>query len=478
MPDRLAHPAHLALASLAQLELDHVGATRARPAPAPSARRRARRRRAARASAAGRTGARRHARAVGLRAPRGAGAAAGSRARRRWSAGSGRCVSASSRPTGYSRRGSAIKRDDRRAAVRVAHGRDDPGGLVQRVDDARLDPGDDAAVELDALARRSRAPDRARARRRRVRGPSARSPSRRGARRRRRGRDTWRGASLRRAIGLRWTARCCTQTLAAAASRPTARRQVWAWLARGAGRYAEMTDLPATLRAALEQDVPLSTLALEREAHASDGTVKALLRTARGAPVEAVLMRYRDGRRSVCLSSQSGCPLTCTFCATGRMRFAGNLSADEILDQALHFRRRWPVDHAVFMGMGEPMMNLDAVLAACDAAARPRHQPAAAPRSRRSAGFPGIERLTASGMLDAPRALAARARGRAAQRADAGQRALPAGRRARRVPRPLRRPAAHRVHRVRDARRRQRPLRAGARARARCSLRARRSRST
>ena len=78
-------------------------------------------------------------------------------------------------------------------------------------------------------------------------------------------------------------------------------------------------------------------------------------------------MRYRDGRRSICLSSQSGCPLTCTFCATGQMRFGRNLTASEILDQALHFRRIEPVDHCVFMGMGEPMLNLDAVF---DAARR------------------------------------------------------------------------------------------------------------
>jgi 23S rRNA (adenine2503-C2)-methyltransferase len=92
--------------------------------------------------------------------------------------------------------------------------------------------------------------------------------------------------------------------------------------------------------------------------------VKTLFRTADGHPVEAVLMRYGDGRRSICLSSQSGCPLTCSFCATGAMRFGRNLSASEILDQALHFRRRESVDHAVFMGMGEPMLNLDAVLQA------------------------------------------------------------------------------------------------------------------
>ena len=137
-----------------------------------------------------------------------------------------------------------------------------------------------------------------------------------------------------------------------------------------------MSNLPVALRERLAADVPLSTIALEAEARSDDGTVKALFATADGRPLEAVLMRYRDGRRSVCLSSQSGCPLTCTFCATGQMKFGRNLSADEILDQALHFRRVEPIDHVVFMGMGEPMMNIDAVLEACAAAARPRrHQP-------------------------------------------------------------------------------------------------------
>jgi 23S rRNA (adenine2503-C2)-methyltransferase len=126
-----------------------------------------------------------------------------------------------------------------------------------------------------------------------------------------------------------------------------------------------MTNLPRGLRAALAERVPFSSLTLEQEAHARDGTVKALMRTGDGRPVEAVLMRYRDGRRSLCLSSQSGCPLTCSFCATGAMRFGRNLTASEILDQALHFRRTAHVDHAVFMGMGEPMMNLDSVLEAC-----------------------------------------------------------------------------------------------------------------
>src|SRR5919201_4411355 len=140
--------------------------------------------------------------------------------------------------------------------------------------------------------------------------------------------------------------------------------QVWEWAARGAGGYDEMTNLPASLRAELDREVPFSTLQVEREARARDGTAKTLFRTHDGHPVEAVLMRYRDGRRSLCLSSQSGCPLTCKFCATGTMAFGRNLTGSEILDQALHFRRLTEVDHAVFMGMGEPMLNLDAVLGA------------------------------------------------------------------------------------------------------------------
>ena len=174
-------------------------------------------------------------------------------------------------------------------------------------------------------------------------------------------------------------------------------KQIWGWTARGAAGYDEMTDLPAALRARLADEVPFSSLTLDREAHARDGTVKALFRTHDGRPVEAVLMRYKDGRRSLCLSSQSGCPLTCTFCATGTMKFGRNLTAGEILDQALHFRRTENVDHAVFMGMGEPMMNLDNVLAACE------RLPDVGITHRRTAvstvgWIPGIDRLAGSPM--------------------------------------------------------------------------------
>jgi len=173
--------------------------------------------------------------------------------------------------------------------------------------------------------------------------------------------------------------------------------QVWEWTARGAEGYGAMTNLPTALRDELTARVPFSSLTLTHQAEARDGTVKALFATHDGRPVEAVLMRYRDGRRSLCVSSQSGCPLTCSFCATGQMKFGRNLTNSEILDQALHFRRIEDVDHLVFMGMGEPMMNLDNVLATCE------RLPDIGITHRRTTistvGWqPGIERLTESAM--------------------------------------------------------------------------------
>ncbi len=187
------------------------------------------------------------------------------------------------------------------------------------------------------------------------------------------------------------------ETLAVAGEPSYRASQVWEWVARGGRSYSEMTNLPAALRERLETSVPLSTLTVKAEAKSDDGTVKTLFETADGRPIEAVLMRYRDGRRSVCVSSQSGCPLTCTFCATGRMKFGRNLSADEILDQALHFRRVEEIDHVVFMGMGEPTMNIDNVLAACE------RLPDLGVTNRRTAistvgWVPGIDRLAETEM--------------------------------------------------------------------------------
>jgi 23S rRNA (adenine2503-C2)-methyltransferase len=98
-----------------------------------------------------------------------------------------------------------------------------------------------------------------------------------------------------------------------------------------------------------------------------DGTIKAVLAAADGARVEAVLIPEED-RTTLCLSTQVGCPLACSFCATGALGFTRNLRTAEIVDQVCRMRELLPqsrrISNVVFMGMGEPLLNLPAVLAA------------------------------------------------------------------------------------------------------------------
>src|ERR1700751_2437007 len=94
------------------------------------------------------------------------------------------------------------------------------------------------------------------------------------------------------------------EVLAAAGEPGYRASQVWEWVAGGGGSYEEMTTLPAGLRARLAAEAPISTLSVRAEARSDDGTVKTLFDTADGRPLEAVLMRYRDGRRPACVSPQ------------------------------------------------------------------------------------------------------------------------------------------------------------------------------
>jgi 23S rRNA (adenine2503-C2)-methyltransferase len=129
-----------------------------------------------------------------------------------------------------------------------------------------------------------------------------------------------------------------------------------------------VTVLPTALRATLKSTLKLSSLTLEREATSHDGqTTKFLFALADGKEVEAVLMRHRGGRTTACISSQAGCALKCDFCATGQGGFFRNMSALEIFDQAIFVARRarkesLPLTNLVFMGMGEPFLNYDALL--------------------------------------------------------------------------------------------------------------------
>lgn len=142
-------------------------------------------------------------------------------------------------------------------------------------------------------------------------------------------------------------------------------RQIARWVYQaGALSFAEMTDLPAALRTRLAETAQLTALSALTAVRADGGdTVKYLVRLADGATVETVFMRYEDGRRSVCLSTQVGCGMGCTFCATGLAGLTRNLTAAEIIDQVLLVQREQGerVTNVVFMGMGEPLLNWDAV---------------------------------------------------------------------------------------------------------------------
>ena len=148
-------------------------------------------------------------------------------------------------------------------------------------------------------------------------------------------------------------------------------RQVYAALTRGlATRFADMTTLPAALRGALADRLqPVGLEPVETRRDPAGTTIKALFRAADGQPVEAVLMT-QPRRASVCVSTQIGCAVRCAFCASGRLGLKRNLTAEEMLDQVLHFARHLRtverhVTNVVFMGMGEPFYNYDEVLRAC-----------------------------------------------------------------------------------------------------------------
>ena len=145
-------------------------------------------------------------------------------------------------------------------------------------------------------------------------------------------------------------------------------RQLAHWVyPRGATSFDEMTDLPSSLRARLAHEAQVTSLVRVNEISADAGdTVKYLLRLSDGPTIETVYMRYKDGRHSVCVSTQVGCGMGCTFCATGLAGLTRGLTAAEIIDQVILVQRLTGerVSNVVFMGMGEPLANYDATLRA------------------------------------------------------------------------------------------------------------------
>ncbi len=141
-------------------------------------------------------------------------------------------------------------------------------------------------------------------------------------------------------------------------------KQIYSWLVRGAASFDEMTDLSKELRNNLANLYYISVATIENKLISRyDKTVKYLFSFADGECVESVIMKYKYGY-TACISTQVGCKMGCTFCATGQGGFARNLSAGEMLAQ-LHAAQRdlnIRISHVVLMGMGEPLDNYDNVL--------------------------------------------------------------------------------------------------------------------
>lgn len=160
------------------------------------------------------------------------------------------------------------------------------------------------------------------------------------------------------------------ELMASLGERPFRARQVLAWLYRkGVARIQDMTDLSRDLRARLARVVRLQDLRPSRIQTSRDGTRKLLYRLGDGSLVEGVLIPEAD-HHTLCVSTQVGCRQACAFCRTGAMGFRRNLTPAEILGQVLAARRlvdgQRPLTNLVFMGMGEPLDNLDALLVALE----------------------------------------------------------------------------------------------------------------
>ena len=155
-------------------------------------------------------------------------------------------------------------------------------------------------------------------------------------------------------------------------------RQLFVWLfGKWVSSFDEMRNLPAAFRSQLAAETTLDTIVESLTQRSSDGTIKSLMTLPSGLRVETVLIPEIDEhgkskRMTVCVSSQVGCAMGCTFCATGKMGFEQNLSVGEIVDQVLHMdgvaRQEYDarVSNIVFMGMGEPLMNYANVIGAID----------------------------------------------------------------------------------------------------------------
>lgn len=156
------------------------------------------------------------------------------------------------------------------------------------------------------------------------------------------------------------------EVVASVGLRPFAAKQIASWLyVKRADNIDMMTDLPLKARKLLAENYCVGLIAPKEEAVSSDGTVKYLFEGAGGRDIESVYIPDGD-RATLCVSSQAGCRMNCSFCMTGRQGFHGQLTTSAIINQILSIPQSRELTNVVFMGMGEPLDNLDAVLPALE----------------------------------------------------------------------------------------------------------------
>ena len=139
-------------------------------------------------------------------------------------------------------------------------------------------------------------------------------------------------------------------------------KQIFQWIGKGVESFDEMTNLSLDLRNVLKEKALLRSTTVSKVLEDPDGTIKLQVTLSDGLAVETVLLTDREDRKTACVSCQVGCAMNCAFCQTGHLGLARSLTAGEIVEQFLALEKHaGTLDNIVFMGMGEPMMNLDNV---------------------------------------------------------------------------------------------------------------------
>jgi len=179
--------------------------------------------------------------------------------------------------------------------------------------------------------------------------------------------------------------------------------QIFEWLNRGVISFEEMSNLSKELRNSLIEDEEIkivSSKVIDKQEDES-GAIKIALELIDGKVIETVLLKDKEGQQTACLSSQVGCAMGCKFCRTGTMRLERNLESFEIIEQFFHLVNLYgKIDHIVFMGMGEPLANVDSVVLALQYFHNPKGLNMSYRRITISTSglVPGLKKLQACGL--------------------------------------------------------------------------------